>query len=225
MVWPGPRSGLLRSGVTIVSAMALWACASSPSVGTPSPPASASPSSLEQTPTPTATASLTATPPPPTPLPTTSGAIRFESVKYPYALTLPAAIVQRNWHPAQRAWDGLARIEMAGPYTDNIGVVDGGLHIFGTSAPDGARAFYRLVVDNAKRFHGCTEPTDAQDLMVNEATAVSYTQTCVGQPFARIVLVQDGFGLAAFIAVGGVTQAQALEHLTVWLRDLEWRTS
>jgi len=146
----------------------------------------------------------------------------FQSPVYPYALTLPA--MAGKWRPAEQAWDGLRKVEMAGPYTDSRSVDDGALFIFGGPTADGLEPFSNDIAAHFRRFHGCTQMQGRRDVVIGDVPAIAFTQKCAGQLFARTVLVNDGFGLVAFVSVNLGSEKVALDHLIGWLGALEWMT-
>jgi hypothetical protein len=130
-----------------------------------------------------------------------------------------------QWIPAQRAWDGVRKIEMAGPYLDNRSVDDGALFIFGGPAAGGLDPFFNDIAGHFRRFHGCTQAQGRRDIKIGGLAAVAFTQTCAGQLFARTVIARDRIGLVAFLSVNFGAEDVALDHLIGWLGGLEWTTT
>ena len=206
--------------VGVAAALCLTACTSGAS-STPTPAAtvSALPSA-----TPTATARPSPTPVP-TPASSPSGASNtFESTRYKYALTLPPGTTLLGWRAAERAWDGQARVDMAGSYVDRTSVAEGGLLVIGAEA-DSLDTFFTQFVGNGTRFHGCTEARNVTDVTISGTPAIAFTQVCAGvAAFGRVAMFNDGHGVGAWIVTTPGKELAARDRLVELLAGLEWRT-
>jgi hypothetical protein len=149
----------------------------------------------------------------------------FESTRYRYSLTLPPGTLLLNWHSADRAWDGQAKVDMVGPFTDRASIAEGGLFVIGAEAQS-LDQFATRFEENGTRFHGCTAAQDRTDVTIGGVAAIAFTQRCdhgaVG--FGRVALFKDGFGLGTWISTLPGKEPAALDHLIELLGTLEWQT-
>ena len=213
----------------LIVAAAIWlgigGCGGS---ATPTAMPSASPSPLvtaAATPSEEPTASLSASPSPSASAASRAAADTFVSDRYRYSLALPPGTLLLNWHSADRAWDGQAKVDMAGPFTDRASIAEGGLYVIGAEAQS-LDEFATRFEENGTRFHGCTAAQDRTDVTIGGVPAIAFTQRCdhgaVG--FGRVALFKDGFGLGTWISTLPGTEAAALDHLIELLGALEWQT-
>jgi hypothetical protein len=182
----------------------------------PTPTRSASPSATpEQTalPTPSPTAAASPTPGQPT---------TFESVVYPYTLTLPAGTVRRLWRPATVAWDGKTPINRTTSSVDGNGTTLGDLIVFGLPASDPA-VLGGIVEDNTSRFNGCRLTNDPKPLDVNGVPGVTYAQVCAqGTTALTVAVVNEGYGLTFRVVEYRKPDAEVLAELTEWVAGATW---
>ena len=216
-----PRTLRGRIIVGAVIAFGIAAC------GTPSASPTATPSATSagvDAPSPARTLESPSTP---APSPTTAASTTsdtFTSTRYRYTLTLPAGSLLLGWHSADRAWDGQAKVDMAGPYPDRTGVAEGSLYLIGSEA-DGLEEFLDRFEGNGTRFHGCGPAQNRRDLMIGGVPAIGFTQACAtGATFGRVALFKDGFGIGAWIASAPGAEMAALDKLVELLEGLEWQT-
>lgn len=214
-----PRSAL--SCLALVVLVGTGACAgsvSSPqpaSDSVPSATPSHQPTPLEPSSTPSPTAAPTDTP--------TPSASVFTSPFYGYSLTLPPGMMTRNWRPAERAWDGEAKLERAGPYLDRTGIAEGGLFLYGAEDP-GLDTWFARVEGNGRRFHACTEAENRRDVTINDVPAIAFTQHCaLDTRMARVAIWKDGYGIALWLGETQEATLLAARDLAIELLDgLEW---
>ena len=160
---------------------------------------------------------------PASPSPSPGQPIRFVSVLYPYALTMPAGSLTLNWHAASTAWDEMQRFDLLGPAVDRSSVAEGGLLLVGGAAPDGLKAFSAVGVAKANVHHTCTPLNDEHRVTIGKVPAIVLSHSCEGQVLGRATLVRDGQGLIAFVWVNSGYEGVALDHLVGWLdAGLEW---
>lgn len=212
-----------RTGLSVLLVLPMSGCGGSATptpVATSSPTPSVAPSpsvepSAEPTPSPARTASPTAA------QPTT-----FESVVYPYNLTLPAGVIRRQWRAATIPWDGQTPIRRQNPSIDLNGTPLGDLAVWGfpwTADPAGLGA---LVEDNTSRFNGCRRTSEPTELEVNGVPGVSYSQVCVeGLTALTAVLVKDDYGLIFRVVEYTAPEEDVLEQLTEWMAGATWPVS
>lgn len=178
---------------------------------TPSPSASPSP---QRTPQATTTQpTLSATPAQPT---------IFESVVYPYKLTMPAGALTRRWTAATIPWDGETPIRRESRSVDLTGTPLGSLVIFGFPATDPGVLGQRVEV-NTSRFNGCKLTREPMPLEVSGNAGVSFAQLCAsGTTALTVVTVKDGYGLT-FRVVDYVGADQVvLDQLREWIKGATW---
>ncbi len=182
-----------------------------------SPPAATAPPATDA-PTPSR-ASPASLPPLPTQSPT------FESPFYRYAMTIAPGTRTRNWRPASRVWDGIARLDMAGPYTDQTGTPDGGLFLFGAEA-ESLDAWFARVEGNGSRYHACTPAQNRLDVTIKGVPAIAFSQGCaLGTTMARVAIWKDGWGIGVWLGDTPAGEAATTRDRLIELLDgLEWRT-
>lgn len=217
----GLGRALRRAGVIGVLALPI-ACggqATATPAPTPSPTVTASPT-LSAEPSPAPTRSATPTASPAAGEPTT-----FESVVYPYDLTLPAGAVRRNWRPATVAWDGQTPINRQTASVDANGTPLGDLIVFGLPASDPA-TLGEIVEDNTSRFNGCRVTREPTALDVDGIPGVTYAQLCAqGTTALTVVVVKDGYGLTFRVVEYTRPDEEVLEGLTEWVAGADWPVS
>ncbi len=166
--------------------------------------------------------------PPATPRPVASPtSTTFESPVYGYALTLPPGSQILNWSPAERPWDGMAKLERAvNPYADRTTVAEGGLYIFGAD-DESLEGWFGRVEENGTRYHGCTAAENRVDVAIAGIPAVAFTQTCLqGTNMARVALWKDGFGIGVWLGETTTDKLVAVRDRAIeLLATLEWPAS
>ena len=178
-------------------------------------PSATTPSDTESTPTSTVPSTEDAQ---------TAGLVTFESKHYPIALRLPEGVKEGSWADARRPWDGLQGIDMAGPFLDVVFLPSRSLFIFGAATSDDLEAFAAHYVEITMRRHGCTEPQNRRDVVIDEVPAVGFSQSCEHDTVqARVALVHDGFGLIVFSITRPGEENAALDEVVSVLDGLEWR--
>ena len=192
--------------------------AADPTIGPPATPAATS------SPLPTeAPASAT---PAPTRAAASPASLRFESEVYPYAITLPPGAAILAWKPAERPWDGTAKLERAvNPYADRTTIAEGGLYLFGAEDP-GLETWFGRVEDNGRNYHGCGAAENRVDVTINGVPAIAFTQTCASATnMARVALWKDGFGIGVWLGETTPDKLVAVRDRAVeLLSTLEWTT-
>jgi hypothetical protein len=156
-----------------------------------------------------------------TPAPST-----FESPFYRYAITLPPGSMLLNWRPAQRMWDGISKIDRAGPYTDRTAIAEGGLFLFGAGA-ESLESWFSRVAGHGSRYHGCTPGENRVDVTVNGVPAIAFTQSCdENTNMARVALWKDSYGIGLWLGETSVDKLVAVRDRAVeLLSTLEWQGS
>jgi hypothetical protein len=149
----------------------------------------------------------------------------FVSEHYRYSLTLPPGTLLLNWHSADRAWDGQAKVDMAGQYPDRTAIAEGGLLVIGAEA-ESLDDFFTRFEANGTRFHGCTPAQDPTDVTIGGVAAIAFLQQCANNTvgFARVALFKDGFGLGVWISTLPGAEGAARDRLIELLDGLEWQT-
>jgi hypothetical protein len=200
----------------------------------PSPAVTVAPSRAAVVPSPSPTPAATTTPTPdPTPEPTAPPSRRppatpsptFESPFYRYTITLPVGIQTLNWKAAQRPWNGTAMLDRAGPYTDQTGIAEGGIFLFGGEA-ESLQAWFEVVEGNGVRYHRCTPARNRVDVVINDVPAIGFAQSCEqGTNMARVALWKDGWGIAMWHGEAPVGELPAMRDRAIeFLHSLEWHT-
>jgi hypothetical protein len=207
----GADAVLMKSLVALLCLFAAGACSPGPSA--------TSPVTLAPSPSVVAAPSPTVVAEEPTESPT------FESKVYPWAITLPAGLTTRRWHPATRQWNGTEPISSAAPFDDDNGTPDGSLFLLGTPTTLTVREFFMSVASNTSRFRGCSSPADVADVQLVGEPAIFFTQQCAEETFAaRLVSVHQGFGVVAVVlGVPAAKRGTVQNDLVSWLRGFEWR--
>lgn len=201
-------------GAAIVAAL-LAACGGS----------TVTPGLVEATAAPTTAAAAT---PAPTAAPTaeptaepTPEPYEFTSTAYDYRANLPGVSVATQ---ALRAWDGQARIDSSGPYTDKVSLPDS-LLFFVYAAPTD------LVLDDyAARtqeqmvsWHGCpATPDSATDLTLNGTTGRLHRMTCLGAYVQKLMVVRDGQGLVVNMLAPPGTEDRANALFEELVAGMAW---
>lgn len=146
------------------------------------------------------------------------------STHYQYALTLPPKTAQLAWRAAQRAWDGQARVDMAGSLVDRTSVAEGGLLVIGAES-DSLDAFFVQFAGNGTRYHGCSGAQNVTDAAIAGEPAIAFTQVCAGiAAFGRVAMFRNGRGVGAWIATTPGKEVAARDRLIELLSSFEWRT-
>ena len=220
-----PDARHLALGLAI--AVSLSACGGAATVqGTPVEPTMSPVASPTTVPTPTRSEPPTAAPSPPASPSAASSAAgnTFVSEHYRYALTLPPGTLLLNWHSADRAWDGQAKVDMAGQYPDRTAIAEGGLLVIGAEA-ESLDDFFTRFEANGTRFHGCTAAQDPTDVTIGGVAAIAFLQQCANNTvgFARVALFKDGFGLGVWISTLPGKEGAARDRLIELLDGLEWQ--
>jgi len=147
--------------------------------------------------TPAPTAAVAATPAPtlaPTPAPTPAP-YEFTSTGYGYRITLPGVSVATQ---RLQAWDGEARIDWVGPYTDQV-LLPGSVRFFAYGAPTDLDldAFSARIQEQSAEWHDCpAQPAEVTDLAIGQTVGRLSRMRCVGNAYIqKLVLVRDGSGL------------------------------
>jgi hypothetical protein len=155
----------------------------------------------------------------------TPAASTFESPFYRYAITLPPGAAMLAWRPAQRLWDGTAKLDRAGPLTDRTTVAEGGFYLFG-AVDASLETWFARVEANGTRFHGCTPAQNRVDVTINGVPAIAFTQSCaLGTHMARVALWEDGYGIGVWLGEASATTLVAVRDRAVeLLATLEWKT-
>jgi hypothetical protein len=151
--------------------------------------------------TPAPTAEAVATPEPtaePTQGPTTKPTpppYPFASSAYGYRMTLPGVSVAKQ---ALQPWDGEARIDWVGPYTDQV-LLAGDLRFFVYGSPTDLdlAAYAAIIQEQSATWHDCpAQPSDITDVAVGPTIGQLVRMRCTGDAYVqKLVLVADGEGL------------------------------
>jgi hypothetical protein len=208
---------LLSAAVLVAGCAPAGSATETPSSGqSRSPAATATPEVTSTTrPSPSPDASAT-----PLPDPT-----YFESVVYPYTLTLPEGVPRRYWAAATRQWDGQELVGSQTPkITDVQSTPDGSLFIYGTAWDGTLEAFRDHVLAIVARYHRCEPPEEEVTFDVADAPAIAFRQRCdLGTRAAPAVAVQNGFGMVfRLIDVPAEKESVVLADLETWLHGLTW---
>ena len=222
-VIPGGRGlAIGRGGPTLITliAVVVVACggsATAPPVPTSTPAATAAPTpSDEPTAAPTRSAVATASP-------TAAQPTTFESVVYPYTLTMPAGVLRRQWRPATVPWDGQTPINRQSQSVDANGTPAGDLIVWAFPWTSDAASFGALVEDNTSRFNGCRLASEPTPLEVNGAPGGTYTQVCAqGTTALTVALVKDGYGLVSRVIEYTAPDEEVRDQLTEWMAGATW---
>ena len=183
---------------------------------TPAPSPSLAPASASPRPTEAAS-----------PTPDASGPVVFESVVYPYTLTMPPGVLTRQWRAARIAWDGQQMFSRTSPNVDANGTADGSLLVWGLAWDGDAAGFGALIDEVGGRYNGCSRTADPAPLEVDGVSGVSFLHACALDTYAvSAALVKDGYGLT-FRVVGdaGVHDPAVLERLETWMAGATWPTA
>lgn len=186
----------------------------------PAPTASSAPSaSATPTPEPTERPTRSATP---AASETPGQPTTFESVVYPYTLTLPAGTVRRLWRPATVAWDGKTPINRTTSSVDGNGTTLGDLIVFGLPASDPS-TLGEIVEDNTSRFNGCRITSEPAAVEVNGTPGVTYAQVCAqGTTALTVAVVKEGYGLTFRVVEYTKPDAEVLAELSGWIAGTTW---
>ncbi len=181
------RTGHARRGLLAVIALAtgLAACGGS---ATASPAAPSSSPAAVASPPPSASAAPAQTP---TPSPTPA---LFTSAAYDYRSAYPGTWVASQ---AQEPWDGTARIDSNGPYTDQV-MIPGSILFFVYGAPTTLTAEEYAAQGQAQvaAWHGCPAKADSvAEVAVDGAPGRLHAFLCSGLLVQKLMVVRDGEGL------------------------------
>jgi hypothetical protein len=217
---PGDRSRVFAVGAVL--AMLLAACGETAAPqATKSPPLEATTSTVA---TPEPTRSPEQTPEPTLKAAASLVANTFGSPNYKYALTLPPGTAYLAWHEADRPWDGQAKVDMLGPYTERNTVAEGGLFLVGSPGASLDEFFGRFEA-NGTRYHGCGPAEDRLETTIGGTPAIAFTQVCENDStFGRIALFNAGYGVGAYIFTTPGKELSVRDRLIELLSGLEWRT-
>lgn len=159
-------------------------------------------------------------------LPTSAASpLVFDSVVYPYRLSLPAGVVYGSWTPASRTWQQDLSIYRGASMNDEASTVEGTLFIVGAPWSGTLREFETLVGTIVAEHHDCQVPVVRKDLILGSDPAIGFTQTCgtTDLVFTRVLVVHEDYALA--VSLGAANQAKTesiLDVLADWLRGLTW---
>ena len=146
----------------------------------------------------------------------------FESVVYPYKLTLPAGAVRRSWTAGTIPWDGETPIRRDSKSVDLNGTRFGSLVIFGFPATD-PDVLGDLVRDNTARFNGCKVARQPSPFEVKGIAGVTFAQVCLsGTTAITAVLVKDGYGLTFRVVDYVESEQVVLDQLREWIAGATW---
>ena len=149
---------------------------------------------MTATPAPTPTAPATTAPacsPSPTPAATP---VAFLSAAYDYAATFPAGAKARQ---ATKPWDGEARIDSTGPYTDQVNL-PGSILFFVYGAPTNLdlAAYAEQTQAQMVAWHDCpAAPAATSDLALDGTPGRLHEMSCLGLFVQKLMVVRDGQGL------------------------------
>ncbi len=97
-----------------------------------------------------------------------------------------------------QAWDGEARIDWVGPYTDQV-LLPGSVRFFAYGAPTDLDldAFSARILEQSAEWHDCpAQPAKVTDLAIGQTVGRLSRMRCVGNAYVqKLVLVRDGNGL------------------------------
>ncbi len=162
-------------------------------------------------------------------LPTSAASpLVFDSVVYPYRLSLPAGVAYGSWTPASRGWQPDLSIYTGATTNDEASTVEGTLFIVGAPWSGTLRGFETRVGTIMAEDHDCQVPVVRKDLTLGSDPAIGFTQTCgtTNLVFTRVVVVHENYALA--VSLGAANQAKTasiLDVLAGWLRGLTWTSS
>lgn len=211
------------TAVLVGLALIVAACGGS---ATPAPTASPASSpaptaSVEPTPPPTATPSHVSSP-----SPVQSEPVVFESVVYPYRLTMPAGVLTRQWRAATRAWDGQSPYSRTSPIVDANGTADGSLLVWGLPWDGDAATFAALVEEIGGRYNACTLASDLSPMEVDGVPGMTFQHACLDNTLGlSAVLVKDGYGISFRVVGPAAHEPAVLERLTGWMAGATWPLS
>jgi hypothetical protein len=125
----------------------------------------------------------------PTPVPEA-----FVSPFYHYSLQLPAEAEAFAWHPANAAWDGVARIDSESEDIDSVATAGGTFFAFGQPTHADLKAYRAQVIAALTGWHPCSGVTERATTIAGEPARLI---ACTSEPYlvTRLVLVHRGFGL------------------------------
>jgi hypothetical protein len=183
---PSPRAAASVAGLLVLAA-ALAACGGTAAAPTAAP---ATPTAAPATAAPTAEPAATPAPTPKaTPAPTD-----FTSAAYGYRVTLPGA---STTEPALRPWDGKARVDSDGPYTDKVRL-PGSVLFFAYGAPTTMTTEEYAAQGQAQvaAWHGCPATADSVETVpVSGTPGELHAFLCQGLLVQKLMVVRDGQGL------------------------------
>jgi hypothetical protein len=182
---PSPRAAAALAGLLLAGALA--ACGGA--AATPATPTAASATAAPTaepaaTPAPTPEATPEPTPPP----------YAFTSNAYRYEVVLPGVSVARQ---AVQPWDGEARIDSDGPYTDKVRL-PGSVLFFAYGGPTALTTDSYAAKGQAQvaAWHGCPATADAVDeVPVSGTPGELHEFRCQGLLVQKLMVVRDGQGL------------------------------
>jgi hypothetical protein len=184
-------TGMSRGAITAALLVAVLASCGGVPAGSPNATATTTPPSATAGATimPATAAATPAATPSPTPVPEA-----FVSPFYHYSLLLPAEAAAFAWHPAEHAWDGVARMDSESDAIDRVVTAGGTLFAFGQPTHADLTAYRAQIIDALTRWHPCSGVTERTTKIAREPARLI---ACTSEPFlvTRLVLVHHGFGL------------------------------
>jgi hypothetical protein len=152
----------------------------------------------------------------------------FDSVVYPYRLSLPAGVAYGGWTPASRAWQPDLSIYTGATTNDEASTVDGTLFIVGAPWSGTLRELETRVGAIMAEAHDCQVPVVRKDLTLGPDPAIGFTQTCgtTDLVFTRVVVVHENYALAVSLGAANKAKTASINDvLADWLRGLTWTSS
>jgi hypothetical protein len=152
----------------------------------------------------------------------------FDSVVYPYRLSLPAGVAFGSWTPASRGWQPDLSIYRGATTNDEASTVEGTLFIVGAPWSGTLQEFEARVGTIMAEAHDCQVPVVRKELTLGSDPAIGFTQTCsiTNLVFTRVVVVHENYALV--VSLGAANQAKTasiLDVLADWLSGLTWTSS
>jgi hypothetical protein len=177
------RSLAAANASVLAVALALAACGG----------ADATPTLVPATPAPATEAPRSTATPEPTPK-ATPPPYAFASNAYRYEVVLPGVSVARQ---ALQPWDGEARIDSDGPYTDKVRLPGSVLFfVYGARTALTTDAYAAQGQAQTAAWHGCPATADAVDeVAVSGTPGELHEFVCQGLFVQKLMVVRDGQGL------------------------------
>jgi hypothetical protein len=170
-------------------------------------------------PTPAAVATPAATAEPttkPTPEP-----YEFRSNAYDYRVTLPGV---SNAKQALRVWDGQARIDSLGPYTDKVSLPGSVLFfVYGAPTDLALDDYAARTQEQMVAWHECpVKPDSATDLALDGTAGRLHRMTCLGAYVQKLMVVRDGQGLVVNMIAPPGTEDEASKRFEELVAGMAW---